>query len=325
VSGELRTLPESAREVLISVNPNAGWRNNREIVQQLVTRLQALDITSTVHDNIDELSAQAAELHTAGRLRSVVAAGGDGTIALVAQRTTQGMPLAILPLGTENVLSKYLGLPANPQPLAKVIAAGQVVALDAGLANGRLFTLMVGCGFDAEVVRRLHSRRRGQIHHWSYLQPIWDTVRHYSYPKLTVYYKHWDESNGEWRERSVSGRWVFVVNLPRYAGGLNLAPQANGVDGLLDVCVFEEGSLWNGLWYLGRVLLGSHTSLTGVHTLQAAAVRIEAEGPVPFQCDGDPGGELPVQVEISPERLTLLVDETWAKRQSLRIASRSTL
>ena len=312
---ELTTLPETSREVFISVNPNAGWRNNRELVQQLVAALQELNLSCTLCENLDELSRLTQEAFAAGRLRGVAAAGGDGTVSLVAEQTLPGMPLAILPLGTENLLAKYLGISTDPARLARIIAAGKTVRLDAGLANGRLFTLMVGCGFDADVVRRLHEQRRGQIHHWSYALPILAAVRNYSYPKLTVYYQQWDAVSGQMVERSQSGRWVFVVNLPRYAGGLNLAPRANGVDGLLDVCVFERGSLATGLWYLSRVLWGTHTSMPGFHTLQTRTVRIAAESTTYFQCDGDPGGELPVQVETSPARLTLLVDETWAAEQ----------
>lgn len=311
----LENLSPDQREVLISVNPNAGWRNNRALVEELAHALAQYDLQGMIIDDLTELTTRAAEAHQAGKLRAIVAAGGDGTVSLIAQRTNRGMPLAVLPLGTENLLAKYLDISAKPADLARVIAAGKVLALDAGLANGKLFTLMVGCGFDADVVRRMHEQRRGQIRHWSYAQPIFETVRHYSYPPFTVYYRQWDESSGQMVERSQVGRWVFVVNLPRYAGGLNFAPQANGIDGLLDVCIFEEGSLWNGLWYLSGVMLGTHTSLAGFHSFQTPAVRIEVAGSAPFQCDGDPGGELPIQVEACPSRLTMLVDEAWAARQ----------
>ena len=79
-----------------------------------------------------------------------------------------GVPLAILPLGTENLLAKYLQIPPDPERVADLICAGRTVPLDAGRANGRIFLLMVGCGFDAEVVRRLHAAREGHISHLDY-------------------------------------------------------------------------------------------------------------------------------------------------------------
>ena len=55
----------------------------------------------------------------AGTLRAVVAAGGDGTIRLIAKRTPPGTPLAVLPLGTENLLARYLELTADPQQIGR--------------------------------------------------------------------------------------------------------------------------------------------------------------------------------------------------------------
>src|SRR4029450_10193597 len=107
----------------------------------------------------------AAQKIAARKLRAVVAAGGDGTVSLIANRTPPGTPLAILPLGTENLLARYLEVAADPQQLARLIAGGWCISLDAAQAGPRIFTLMAGCGFDAEVVRRLHRHRTGNIHH----------------------------------------------------------------------------------------------------------------------------------------------------------------
>jgi diacylglycerol kinase family enzyme len=38
---------------------------------------------------------------------------------------------------------------------------------------------------------------------------------------------------------------------------------------------------------------------------------------VPYQLDGDPGGELPVEIRVLPGRLALLVDRTWAVRRGM--------
>jgi diacylglycerol kinase (ATP) len=251
------------------------------------------------------------------QLRAVVAAGGDGTVSHVLNNTPHGSPLLVLPLGTENLLSKYLDLHADPAFLARVIADGLAVKFDVGEANGKLFTLMAGCGFDADVVRRLHRNRRGRIHHLSYVMPILDSILNYSYPPLRVYYEEQDEVTGAKAERCLNGRWIFAVNVPRYAGGLSLAPQADASDGLIDISVFEEGSLWSGLWYLGGIALGQHDTLTGFRRVRAASLRIECdeEGKVPYQLDGDPGGELPLSVRVLPQRMRLLVSSAWVQRQ----------
>jgi diacylglycerol kinase family enzyme len=310
----LLQLPDDARDVLIAVNPHAGARNRQAIAEDLRQQLQGMGLRVSICPGIDELAEQAAARLAAGSLRAVVAAGGDGTISLVANRTPPGTPLAILPLGTENLLAKYMEVEADPQQLCRAIAAGCCAPLDAGQAGGRLFTLMAGCGFDADVVRRLHEGRTGHIHHLSYAKPILDAIRKYEYPELRVRYAPADAGDDAELTEEIVARWVFVVNLPRYAGGLSFAPQASGTDGLLDVCTFKEGSLWSGLVYLSGVMLGQHEAMEDFGHVQTRRLTIESTGPAPYQLDGDPGGELPVEISILPRRLTLLTTHPWAER-----------
>jgi diacylglycerol kinase family enzyme len=227
-----------------------------------------------------------------------------------------GTPLTILPLGTENLLARYLEFSTDTRALALRIVAGHTVQLDAGEANGHLFTLMVGCGFDADVVRRLHRNRRGHIHHLSYIKPILDSIRNYDYPPLQVHYLQTAAGGTPEHDTAeiLTARWVFVVNLPRYAGGLNLAPGASGTDGLLDICTFKQGTLWRGLGYLASVIFGKHETMSDYRRVRSRDIRIDAPTPVPYQLDGDPGGELPLTIRVLPQRLTMVVSRAWAER-----------
>jgi diacylglycerol kinase family enzyme len=207
------------------------------------------------------------------------------------------------------LLAKYLGHTANPPELAEIIARGATVQLDAGQAGDRLFLLMAGCGFDAEVVRRLHDARRGHISHFSYVKPIFEAIRNYQYPPVRVYCR--DDSG---QEIELSARWVFVINVPRYARWLAISPDAAADDGLLNVCTFKEGSLVSGLVYLSGVVFGQHQSWDDFVSVKATSVRLEADGEVPYQLDGDPGGYLPLEIKVLPGRLRFVVSEAWAAR-----------
>jgi diacylglycerol kinase (ATP) len=318
-------LPASARSVLVSVNPRAGARSRQGLIDELCRQLVELGLVPTLATELDELRQQSAALLASGQLRAVVAAGGDGTVRLVAEHTPLGTPLAVLPLGTENLLARQLEIAANPWQIARLIADGWAGRFDAGQATHggpdeprrTLFLLMAGCGFDADVVRHLHHSRRGHIHHLSYAKPILDAIRKYEYPALRVYC----ESDGQ-HDREIEARWAFVVNLPRYAGGLSFAPAASATDGLLDVCTFKEGSLWYGLMYLGGVVLGQQDGMQDYVRVQTRRVRIESAGCAPFQLDGDPGGDLPIEIEALPGRLTLLVGRAWAVKQGLLLRER---
>ncbi len=294
-----------ATDVLLLVNPTAGARSRRSIVERVVQILNELNYRTEIVSDLRQLSDLAAARLERGTLRAVVAAGGDGTVSTIAHRTPVGTPIAVLPLGTENLLAKYLEIPGDPRRVCQMIHEGRIVRLDAGRANGRLFLLMVGCGLDAEVVRRVDQARTGHITHFSYAKPILDSVRSYQYPELRIY-SHCSDAKPDATHAEVA-RWAFVANLPQYAGGLGIVPHACGTDGLLDVCTFRRGSLFRGLIYLARIILGSHQSLNDCVNLQAARLRIESDAPVPYQLDGDPGGYLPVEIEVVPGRLTVVV------------------
>jgi len=312
-------LPPDADHVLISVNPKAGRRSAARRVDRLVDLLGRRGFDVAIHTDLAEVCAEADRLHAEGRLRALVGIGGDGTAAELANRTKEGVPLTLLAAGTANLLSKHFGFSGHPERLCQSIVEGNLLRIDAGRAAGRLFLVMVGCGFDADVVRRVHSHREANprgahIGYASYTKPILESIRSYGYPEIQVYWGRPAEREAEDRPALVTARWVFVCNLPRYGWGMRVAPQAVPTDGLLDVCAFRRGSLFHGLRYTAAVQLGGwHRRLSDCVTRQARQLRITSEEPVAYQLDGDPGGVLPLDVETVPRRVTLVVPATWEK------------
>ena len=171
--------------VVISMNPKSGATDQRAVVEKLTASLTEHGFEVLLLTDVAEMIEVVGQ-HFGERLRCVVAAGGDGTISLLANELPENTPLAILPLGTENLLAKYLGISAEPVALANMIVAGDCRQLDVGRANGKLFLVMASCGFDADVVHRLHSNRQGHIRHWSYAKPVVSAIRKYKYPKIRI-------------------------------------------------------------------------------------------------------------------------------------------
>lgn len=307
------SLPPDADQVLISVNPKAGRRSVAHRVDQLADLLGRNDFHVAIHTDLGQVSAEANRLHAQGRLRVLVGIGGDGTAAELANRTNEGVPLTLLAAGTANLLSKHLGLSGRPEKLCRTIADGNLLRIDAGKAAGRLFLVMVGCGFDADVVQRVHAHRESNLRgahigYASYTKPILESIRSYGYPEIQVYCDQSGERGAEDAPDPVTARWVFACNLPRYGWGMRVAPQAVPNDGLLDVCTFRRGSLFHGLWYTAAVQLGGwHRLLRDCVTRQARRLRITSDEPVAYQLDGDPGGVLPLDIELVPQRVTLIV------------------
>ncbi len=93
---------------------------------------------------------------------------------------------------------------------------------------------------------------------------------------------------------------------------MQIAPEADGSDGLLDVCTFRHGGLWHGLYYTAAVLAGTHHWLTDFARRRVGRLRVTSDSKVPYQLDGDPGGFLTVEIEVLPKRLTLVVPQEKA-------------
>jgi len=303
--------PTPANRVIISVNPTAGRRSAANSVEQLKTMLTAQGLIVEIHHDLAEVAEQANQWHAEGQLRAVVGVGGDGTAAELLNRTNEGVPITLLACGTANLLSKHLGLCHRPERLCQTILEGETVHLDAGRVGNRIFLAMFSCGFDAAVVERLHawraSRCGGHIGYLSYMKPILESIRTYDYPAIQVQCLDPPESPQCNRPAPATVRWVFALNLPRYGWGLRLAPGATADDGLLDLCTFAQGSLWSGLRYIVAAQLGFHRWLSECVIRKGRRFRITADQPVAYQLDGDPGGLLPAEVEVCPNRLTLLV------------------
>jgi diacylglycerol kinase family enzyme len=284
--------------------------------EQLCGHLKQKGFSTELLTDLDEVTEKADSLHSAGTLRALLGVGGDGTAATLVNRTKPGMPVTLLSAGTANLLAKHYRLPSRPAKLAEMIETGTARTFDAGLARfdgkERLFLVMASCGFDAAVVNGVHAHREeryrqghakgAHISYLSYTKPLLMSILRYKFSKMTV------ECLDEPALAFPDVRWAFVFNINRYAWGLPLAPFAKANDGKLDHVLFRGGTPFHGILYTALAQCFSlHRFLPTARLGQRSRYRITSESPVPFQLDGDPVGELPLELEIVPNRFTFLV------------------
>jgi diacylglycerol kinase (ATP) len=299
-------IPSHADHVAVLVNPKAGSTAAQPRAEQLVNLLRKQGFKVEVFTNLDEAASHANQWHSQGCLRSLIGVGGDGTAAGLINRLDEGVPFCPFPAGNANLLAGYFHLDKDPEVFCRTIVEGVAARVDAGLANGRIFLLMASCGFDAEVVERLHRNRTGHIGPLTYAKPILQAIWTYEYPEIRV---QWEDDAGE--SSSFSTRWLFAFNLPCYAA-FRLAPEADGSDGLLDVLGWRKGHFWNGLWLAASVWMKRHHLSRDYSLRRAKKLQITSESPVRYQLDGDPGGLLPLDIQSLPGRLTLVIPKSEA-------------
>lgn len=313
----------NARRVVraaVFTSPRAGSGAGREQIPRLLELLTRDQISVELIHDLSQLSSWIDQsARQPGEASVVVAAGGDGTVTLAAsllftarendQFTDQDLPYLVpLPLGTENLLARYFGHQPNAEHVRETILRGTIETIDLGLVqrpNQRWHPMltMVSCGFDADVVRRLHLRRKGHIRRLSYLGPILRSMNRYRFPELLVQ----SIVDDNVIEREVRCGWAMVFNLPRYGGGLTIEPDALGNDGYFDVITFANRGIVAGLGYVAGIRSGRHLRDPGVQRFRAKTVRITSGERAHYQIDGDYIGRLPIEISIRPQAIVLLI------------------
>lgn len=295
------------RRILLLVNPVSGRGGALRAAERFLHALRAEGaVAEEFRTALAGEATRRAEEARGGGFDAVVAVGGDGTVneALNGLEGT-GIPVGILPTGTANVLARDLGLPFDPAGAARVAARGRVRALDVGVARSaageRRFLCCAGAGLDAAVVRAVaEARRGGGLGFRGWVGPIWRTFANYSFPTLRV---------STDAAPPVDGTVAVVCNTANYGGLFRLVPGADPGDGALDAFVAGprgRGALFRYLWGAWR---GTLPGRRDVRTARGTAVRIESDGPVPVQVDGDAFGETPLEVTLRPGAALVLVPE----------------
>ncbi len=293
-------------DVLIFTNPIAGRGMGVVIARQLEHRLVADGYRVQVHiDRAEDLPA--------GQLppiaRAAIVIGGDGTLRSVTQHLIDANPNSVppllpIPLGTANLMGRHLGINWDRRNFAGDVSAAvrarKLVNLDAGRANGRIFLLMVGVGFDAGVVHELDRVRAGPIQFSSYALPMLSVLGSYHYPAIGV----WADD----REIFPPAPAVaFVGNVAEYGTGFPVLPLARPDDGLLDVCVLPCRSTGDLAHWALLAAAGEHLQSEGAVYVRAKRVSIVSKRATPVQIDGDPAGQTPVIVDLLPFKLPFIV------------------
>lgn len=292
----------------IILNPAANrggiartWRRAQAVLDQAGVRYEAVLTDAPGHAQV--LAAEAA---LAG-WPAVVAVGGDGTVNEVVNglvRAADGgptIPLGIIGLGSGNDFLKMLDLPRqDPVAAARRLLVAQPRRIDIGRVDERYFINAVSVGFDARVAveaQRVRRLRGMAIYVWALLKAL----RAYYAPSIRVVL-----DGQEVADRHLT--LVAVTNGACYGGGFWICPQARVDDGLFDVCVADELSVFGVLKFVPRVMRGTHINSPQVHLYRARQVQLGSPEPLTVQADGEILTEAAheVTLELLPGRLTVL-------------------
>ncbi|MFE8016987.1 YegS/Rv2252/BmrU family lipid kinase [Streptomyces antibioticus] len=290
------------RQFTAIVNPTAGGSTGVAALLRVARLLREAGAGLETEYSRSLAHAQELAREAGGRGRTVLAVGGDGIAGGIGGTLSgTGTVLGLIPAGRGNDFARALGLPTDPEGLAKVLLEHEpspVDTIEVESAQGRAVALgSVYAGVDALANRHANHTKvlRGSASYYLGGLRAVTTWRPAAY-RVTV--------DGE--EHTHRGYTVVAANSAYYGSGRLIAPDARLDDGLLDVVMIRHAPRHLFFTLMNELKTGAHVHRPEVQILRGREIRIEADRPVPYGTDGEVDAVLPVAARVLPGALPVL-------------------
>ncbi len=282
--------------------------------------------------SVEDPGTELAKRAVADGASVVMAAGGDGTIRSVAQGlSTSGVPIALLPSGTGNLLARNLKLSLNRlEDSVRTAFTGVDRRIDLGVVDlqradgsrdSHSFVVMAGLGIDAAMIANTDPKLKARVGWIAYVGGIAQALKGENSVRLRF-------QVDDHQPRSVRVHSVLIGNCGLLTGNILLLPEAAVDDGIFDIVALRPDGLlgwiqiaWKVLWEngvlrrseVGRKILSYTKEVRTLRYLKGKEIVLRAEEPQQFQLDGDSMGEVvAVRARIRPEGLAVRIPATEA-------------
>ena len=227
----------------------------------------------------------------------IVAVGGDGTLRETALSVVHtDRVLGLLPCGTGNDYARPLGIPTDAEAALDILLNGETRTVDAGMANDQIFFNIAGFGFDVDVLDYTEEfkpkcRNGETAYRLGCLKAVLGLKLRRStltFPDGTI-------------ERNVLMAAAGVGT--HFGGGMNVLPESDMSDGLLDVCIAHDVKRIGVLKLLPKFIKGKHLGLKCITYRKATEVSVVCDPVSRIEVDGERMDGTPVTFRILPGAL----------------------
>jgi diacylglycerol kinase family enzyme len=174
-------------DICVLANPRSGTslRNPGAVDRAMAVFGARAELRPFSGDPADEAARAVRE-----GFRTVVAAGGDGSVAGVAHALAgTGVALGVLPLGTFNYFARGLKMPEDPEGAARAILEGRPHDIAVGTLNGRVFLNNVAIGIYPAILeeREATYARYGRYRLLAHLASLRTILRFQTPHRMDIY------------------------------------------------------------------------------------------------------------------------------------------
>lgn len=297
----------STHSLPVILSTGAGRGHGEEGIRQLQELFARHGIAVEIHpcNGGEEITAATQRALRSGA-RTIVAAGGDGTVSAVASCLKgQEATLAVLPMGTLNHFARDLGIPTDLEPAVEAIATGKRIGIDLGEVNERPFLNNASLGIYPDIVRdrQRQQRRLGRGKYWAMLWATLAVMRRSPFLKLNL------EIDGQ--ATKCRSPFVFIGNNEYNMQGFNIGTRGNLRDGHLSIYTTQRRTRWGLVRLAVRALLGRLEQARDFATATASTLRIESRHRrLLVATDGEVTSmETPLNFRVLPGALQVIVPQ----------------
>jgi len=293
------------RKALFIINPVAGGKKKDDVPGLIAKNLDKsiFDYSIVYTDGASHGNIIASD--AIGKVDIVVAVGGDGTVNEIASGIVgSNTVLGVLPYGSGNGLSRFLGVPMNPEQAIKNLNNWHVEIIDVGKTDGGWFFNMAGMGFDAHIAEVFsHNKTRG---FFTYVKSSFTEVVNYKADNYQL------DIDGKYYERNAF--MLSIANSSQYGNNAHVSPGASVQDGLLDVCIIKPFPMWRFLEMGIRMFTKTSTGSKYVEIIRGKNIVIKRGKAGPMHLDGEPRiAGTSVEINILPASLRIITGKSYKK------------
>jgi diacylglycerol kinase (ATP) len=293
--------------ILVVLNPAGGSCDAAAVRQKLEQACAEAGLGCDLYQTSGEEGDLPAIVRQAQKrnYKTIVAAGGDGTASMVANALLEsGTPLAILPVGTANLLARELNIPLDLDTACQLIAKEERTRhIDVMRAGTTIFLSHISLGVYSLIAEKTSAAAKRYFRQLAYL---WNML-----PEL-IGKRTWRfDLDIDGQRHRVQASFIMVANVGGIgAATLRWGPGIRPDDGEINVCIVRAHTLKEYLLFAWYVLRRRHKDFSMNTYLRARRhIRIRANKQLPIRGDGEIVGHSEIDIEILPQALAIRVPD----------------